>query len=82
MTLGDELRGHLPYLRRYARALTGSQQHGDNYVHVLLEVIVAAPDEGVAAAGNRLSPAAASAARLPMLNVARTEARNRGRSIT
>ena len=30
MTLGDEIRGHLPFLRRYARALTGSQQHGDN----------------------------------------------------
>src|SRR3546814_3135455 len=29
MTLGEEIRGHLPYLRRYARALTGSQQHGD-----------------------------------------------------
>ncbi|OHD05661.1 response regulator [Sphingopyxis sp. RIFCSPHIGHO2_12_FULL_65_19] len=45
MTLGDEIRGHLPYLRRYARALTGSQQHGDNFVHTTLEVIVAAPDE-------------------------------------
>ncbi|WP_432769728.1 MAG: response regulator [Sphingopyxis sp.] len=45
MTLGEEIRGHLPFLRRYARALTGSQQHGDNFVHTLLEVIVAAPDE-------------------------------------
>lgn len=45
MTLGEEIRGHLPYLRRYARALTGSQQHGDNFVHTTLEVIVAAPDE-------------------------------------
>lgn len=45
MTLGDEIRGHLPFLRRYARALTGSQQHGDNFVHTTLEVIVAAPDE-------------------------------------
>ena len=45
MTLGDEIRGHLPFLRRYARALTGSQQHGDNFVHTTLEVIVAVPDE-------------------------------------
>ncbi len=45
MALGDEIRGHLPFLRRYARALTGSQQHGDNFVHTLLEVIVAAPEE-------------------------------------
>ncbi len=45
MTLGEEIRGHLPFLRRYARALTGSQQHGDNFVHTTLEVIVAAPDE-------------------------------------
>lgn len=45
MGLGEEIRGHLPFLRRYARALTGSQQHGDNFVHVTLEAIVAAPDE-------------------------------------
>lgn len=45
MSLGEEIRGHLPFLRRYARALTGSQQHGDNFVHTTLEVIVAAPDE-------------------------------------
>jgi hypothetical protein len=29
MSLGDELKPHLPFLRRYARALTGSQSHGD-----------------------------------------------------
>jgi CheY-like chemotaxis protein len=45
MSLGEEIRGHLPFLRRYARALTGTQQHGDNFVHTMLEVIVAAPDE-------------------------------------
>ncbi|MGB3844969.1 response regulator [Sphingopyxis sp. YF1] len=45
MSLGEEIRGHLPFLRRYARALTGNQQHGDNFVHTMLEVIVAAPDE-------------------------------------
>ena len=54
MTLGEEIRGHLPFLRRYARALTGSQQHGDNFVHTTLEVIVAAPDEFSAGNGTRI----------------------------
>jgi CheY-like chemotaxis protein len=44
MSLGDELKPHLPFLRRYARALTGSQTHGDNFVRATLEAIVAAPD--------------------------------------
>jgi hypothetical protein len=35
---------HLPYLRRYARALTGSQQSGDNYVRAALEMAVESPD--------------------------------------
>lgn len=30
---------HLPYLRRYARALTGSQQSGDAYVRAALEAL-------------------------------------------
>ncbi|MGE4322575.1 MAG: response regulator [Sphingobium sp.] len=45
MSLGQQLHPHLPFLRRYARALTGSQTHGDAYVRAALEVIVAAPDE-------------------------------------
>jgi CheY-like chemotaxis protein len=44
MSLGDALKPHLPFLRRYARALTGSQTHGDNFVRATLEAIVAAPD--------------------------------------
>ena len=44
MSLGAELKPHLPFLRRYARALTGSQAHGDNFVRATLEAIVAAPD--------------------------------------
>jgi len=35
---------HLPYLRRYARALTGSQRSGDSYVRACLEAIVASDD--------------------------------------
>jgi DNA-directed RNA polymerase specialized sigma24 family protein/CheY-like chemotaxis protein len=45
MSLGDELKPHLPFLRRYARALTGSQQHGDNFVRATLEAIVTAPED-------------------------------------
>ncbi|MGF1549237.1 MAG: response regulator [Sphingomonadaceae bacterium] len=45
MSLGQELAPHLPFLRRYARALTGSQKHGDAFVRATLEAIVASPDE-------------------------------------
>jgi CheY-like chemotaxis protein len=45
MSLGQKLAPHLPFLRRYARALTGSQSHGDNYVRATLEAIVAAPGD-------------------------------------
>jgi DNA-directed RNA polymerase specialized sigma24 family protein len=45
MSLGQELAPHLPFLRRYARALTGSQAHGDAFVRATLEAIVAQPDE-------------------------------------
>jgi CheY-like chemotaxis protein/DNA-directed RNA polymerase specialized sigma24 family protein len=45
MSLGQQLAPHLPFLRRYGRALTGSQLHGDRYVRATLEAIVAAPAE-------------------------------------
>lgn len=45
MSLGQQLAPHLPFLRRYARALTGSQTEGDQYVRATLEAIVAAPEE-------------------------------------
>jgi len=45
MSLGQQLAPHLPFLRRYGRALTGSQMHGDKYVRATLEAIVAAPEE-------------------------------------
>ncbi|MFC3581754.1 response regulator [Sphingomonas hylomeconis] len=45
MSLGQQLAPHLPFLRRYGRALTGSQTHGDRYVRATLEALVAAPDE-------------------------------------
>jgi DNA-directed RNA polymerase specialized sigma24 family protein/CheY-like chemotaxis protein len=45
MSLGQQLAPHLPFLRRYGRALTGSQMEGDRYVRATLEAIVAAPEE-------------------------------------
>jgi DNA-directed RNA polymerase specialized sigma24 family protein len=45
MSLGQDLAPHLPFLRRYARALTGTQKHGDAYVRQALEAIVAAPQD-------------------------------------
>ncbi|RJF90550.1 response regulator [Sphingomonas cavernae] len=45
MSLGQQLAPHLPFLRRYARALTGSQSHGDTYVRATLEAIVDAPEQ-------------------------------------
>jgi CheY-like chemotaxis protein len=35
----------LPYLRRYGRALTGSQKSGDSFVRAALEAVLAAPDQ-------------------------------------
>ncbi len=35
-----EIAPYLPYLRRYARALTGSQQSGDAYVRAALEAVI------------------------------------------
>jgi DNA-directed RNA polymerase specialized sigma24 family protein len=45
MSLGQDLAPHLPFLRRYARALTGSQAHGDAFVRAALEAIVASPED-------------------------------------
>ena len=41
MSIGAEVATHLPFLRRYARALTGSQQTGDAFVHQTLEAALA-----------------------------------------
>ncbi|ABS61675.1 response regulator receiver protein [Parvibaculum lavamentivorans DS-1] len=41
MSLADKIAPLLPHLRRYARALTGSQKRGDAYVRSLLEGIIA-----------------------------------------
>ena len=43
MTLGAQVASQLPYLRRYARALTGSQSTGDAFVRATLEAALADP---------------------------------------
>lgn len=43
MSLAREIAPHLPYLRRFARALSGSQASGDAYVVATLEALIAAP---------------------------------------
>jgi CheY-like chemotaxis protein len=43
MTKSQLVAQHLPYLRRYARALTGNQASGDAYVATTLEAIVRDP---------------------------------------
>jgi CheY-like chemotaxis protein/DNA-directed RNA polymerase specialized sigma24 family protein len=40
----QEIVKHLPYLRRYARALSGSQAGGDGLVRVCLETLLEEPD--------------------------------------
>lgn len=50
MSLTARVAAHLPYLRRYARAVTGSQTSGDAYVAAVLEALIADvsmfPDSG------------------------------------
>lgn len=45
MSFRQQLASQLPYLRRYARALTGSQTLGDAAVRETLEALLEAPDE-------------------------------------
>ncbi len=44
MPVSQAVVAHLPYLRRYARALTGSQKAGDTYVRAMLEAALADSD--------------------------------------
>jgi len=41
MSLTARVAAHLPYLRRYARAVTGTQTSGDAYVAAVLEALIA-----------------------------------------
>jgi CheY-like chemotaxis protein/DNA-directed RNA polymerase specialized sigma24 family protein len=44
MSIAQEIASHLPYLRRFARALCGTQQSGDAYVVASLEALIADPN--------------------------------------
>jgi len=55
MSVSDEIVRLLPYLRRYARALTGSQSTGDQYVRLCLEAILAEPSRIKAAEDLRVA---------------------------
>jgi DNA-directed RNA polymerase specialized sigma24 family protein len=44
MSTAQHVVQHLPYLRRYARALTGSQMAGDAYVAATLETLISEPE--------------------------------------
>ena len=54
MSLGAQVAVHLPYLRRYARALTGSQTTGDTYVRATLEAALADDELAGSLAGGRV----------------------------
>jgi CheY-like chemotaxis protein len=45
MKLAASIAPNLPFLRRFSRSLTGSQQSGDAYVATLLEALIADPDK-------------------------------------
>ncbi|HEY2177689.1 MAG TPA: response regulator [Caulobacteraceae bacterium] len=55
MSFSSKLAPHLPFIRRYARALTGDQATGDTYVRTSLEALAA----GGAALNHALPPRAA-----------------------
>ena len=40
MSLATDLAPHLPFLRRFARAMTGEQRSGDAYVSTMLEALI------------------------------------------
>ncbi len=43
MSISAAIKTHLPLMRRYARALTGSQESGDTYVSAVIEALIAEP---------------------------------------
>jgi DNA-directed RNA polymerase specialized sigma24 family protein len=54
MSIGAEVAAHLPFLRRYARALTGSQSTGDAFVKATLEAALADDDLAHSLRGGRV----------------------------
>ena len=54
MSLGEQIAKNLPYLRRYARALSGSQSTGDAFVRATLEAALADTDLKASLEGGRV----------------------------
>jgi len=55
MSLSTRIAPHLPYLRRFARAVTGSQVSGDAYVAAMLEALIADINIFPQTSGDRVS---------------------------
>ena len=55
MSIAQAVAQHLPFLRRYARALTGSQASGDAYVSATLEALIEDPSVLDDPAGSRVA---------------------------
>ena len=55
MSTSQAVAQHLPYLRRYARALSGSQSSGDAYVATTLEALIEDPSVLEKAASTRVA---------------------------
>ncbi len=54
MSLGEQVAANLPFLRRYARALTGSQATGDAFVRQTLEAALVDTDVAASLEGGRV----------------------------
>jgi CheY-like chemotaxis protein len=54
MSLGNQIAANLPFLRRYARALTGSQASGDALVRAMLEAVLSDASAAAALEGGRV----------------------------
>lgn len=54
LSTSQDVAQHLPYLRRYARALTGNQKSGDAYVAATLEALIEEPSILEKAASTRI----------------------------
>lgn len=54
-TLAERIAPHLPYLRRYARALSGGQPSGDAHVAALLEALIEDPSAAPAEADPKIA---------------------------
>ena len=55
MSTSQAIAPYLPFLRRYARALTGNQTSGDAYVAATLEALIEDPSVWKASASPRVA---------------------------